>query len=63
VYTPVKKRTYGYYVLPIIYKNRFIGRCEPILDNKKRKLAIKNWWWEKDITVNQDMTDALARCF
>jgi len=63
VYTPVKKRKYGYYVLPIIYKERFIGRCEPIIDPKNRELVIKNWWWEKDIVVNKDMTDALARCF
>lgn len=63
VYTPVGKRKYGYYVLPIIYKESFIGRCEPIMDHKNRELVIKDWWWEKDIVVNQDLTDALVRCF
>ncbi len=63
VYTPAKDRKYGYYVLPIIYNDRFIGRCEPIIDRKSKVLLINNWWWEKDIKINQGMTDALIRCF
>jgi len=63
VYTPAKERKYGYYVLPIVYNERFIGRFEPIMDRKNRELLIQNWWWEKDININQDMTDALIRCF
>jgi len=63
VYTPVKKRKFGYYVLPIIYRNRFIGRCEPVMDSTNKCLLIKNWWWEKDVCVDQDLKDALSRCF
>ncbi len=63
VYTPAKERKYGYYVLPIIYGNRFVGRCEPIIDRKSKELIINNWWWEKDIKIDQKMTEALIRCF
>jgi len=63
VYTPAKDRKYGYYILPIIYKDKFIGRCEPIIDRKNKDLLIQNWWWEKDIKLDQDMKDALIRCF
>jgi len=63
VYTPMKQRKYGYYVLPVLYKERFIGRCEPIIDRKKRQLLIQNWWWEKNIKINTDMEEALIRCF
>ena len=63
VYTPVKERKYGYYVLPIIYNERFIGRFEPIIDRKSNTLLIQNWWWEKDVNVSQDMIDALTICF
>ncbi len=63
VYTPAKERKYGYYILPIIYGDRFIGRCEPIIDRKNKELIINNWWWEKDIKNKQDMTEALIRCF
>ena len=63
VYTPVKERKYGYYVLPVIYGNKFVGRCEPVIDRKSKELVINNWWWEKDIKINQNMTDALIKCF
>jgi uncharacterized protein len=62
VYTPVKKRRYGYYVLPVLFRDKFVARCEPVISPQK-ELMIKNWWWEKDIAVNPDMRDALAACF
>ena len=63
VYTPVKERKFGYYILPVIYDGKFIGRFEPIRVRKNRELVIKNWWWEKNININQDLIDALIRCF
>ncbi|MDA3941243.1 MAG: winged helix DNA-binding domain-containing protein [Spirochaetia bacterium] len=63
VYTPAKDRKYGYYVLPVIYAGCFIARFEPIMNRKTKELLVQNWWWEKDIKINQDMTDALIRCF
>ncbi len=63
VYTPVKDRKFGYYVLPVIYQEKFIGRCEPIIDRKNNELILMNWWWEKEIKQNSDMTRALIKCF
>lgn len=48
VYTPIHKRKYGYYVLPILYGDRFVGRIEPVLD-KEKNLVIKNIWMEEGI--------------
>lgn len=62
VYTPAKDRKYGYYVLPVIYAGRFIARFEPIMNRKTKELLIQNWWWEKDIIINQEMKEALIRC-
>jgi len=62
VYTPVKERKFGYYVLPIIYNDEFIGRCESIMDRKKNELLMQNWWWEEGVKINQDMINALMRC-
>ncbi|MBQ3686408.1 MAG: YcaQ family DNA glycosylase, partial [Treponema sp.] len=41
VYTPVAKRKYGYYVLPVLYKNRFVARFEPEPNKGKAPLQIK----------------------
>jgi uncharacterized protein YcaQ len=46
VYVPEAKRRWGYYVLPILYGDRFVGRIEPRLDRKAGTLRILNWWWE-----------------
>ena len=46
VYVPQTKRKYGYYVLPVLYQNKFIARLEPVKHNKGRPFAVKNWWWE-----------------
>ncbi len=42
IYTPPSKRKYGYYVLPILYGDRFIGRIDPLMDRKKEKLLINS---------------------
>ena len=41
IYTPPNKRKYGYYVLPILYGDKFIGRMDPLMDRKNGKLIIK----------------------
>jgi len=46
VYVPEAKRRWGYYVLPILYGDRFIGRIEPRLDRKTGSLAILGIWFE-----------------
>jgi len=46
VYTPAAKRRHGYYVLPILFGDRFAGRIEPRYDRKARKLEIVGVWFE-----------------
>ncbi|MBP7176097.1 MAG: YcaQ family DNA glycosylase [Thermoclostridium sp.] len=47
IYTPQSKRKYGYYVLPVLMGNRFIGRIEAVAGKKERTLTIRNFWKEK----------------
>jgi len=63
VYKPAAKRVYGYYVLPVIYEDRFIARFDPAFDKKTRELIISNWWWEKGIEADDPMEAALVTSF
>ena len=46
VYVPAPKRRWGYYVLPLLYGDRFVGRIEPRIDRQAGTLRILGLWWE-----------------
>ncbi len=47
VYVPEQKRRWGYYVLPILFGERFVGRFEPRVDRASKTLRILGIWWEE----------------
>jgi len=61
IYTPAVKRKYGYYTLPILYGDGFVGRIEAIPDRKTGVLCVKGLWWEKDVRVTKKLEAALQR--
>jgi len=40
------KRRWGYYVLPISFGDRFVGRIEPRIDRDRRCVEVLGAWWE-----------------
>ena len=56
IYTPAAKRQYGYYVLPIIYGDRFIGRIEPRADRKAGILTVNGIWLEPGVIQTKKLT-------
>jgi uncharacterized protein YcaQ len=62
VYVPAPKRRWGYYVLPILYGDRFVGRIEPRIEKRARTLRIVGVWWEPgfDPLEEQGFVAALA---
>jgi len=63
VYKPAEKRNYGYYVLPVLYGDRFLARMDPGFDRVGKILTIKNWWWEKDVDHTEEtMLAAIGKC-
>ncbi len=63
VYKPAAARQYGYYVLPVLYGDRFAARFEPGRDQESGGLIIKNWWWENGFKQTKASRKALIRCF
>src|SRR5579859_3330108 len=54
VYVPEARRRWGYYVLPILYGDRFVGRIEPRVDRKAGVLRVLGLWWEKGFSARRD---------
>ena len=54
VYVPEAKRRWGYYVLPILFGDRFVGRIEPRLDRKAKTLNVLGIWFEAGFTPMEE---------
>ncbi|HEY2311480.1 MAG TPA: crosslink repair DNA glycosylase YcaQ family protein [Gaiellaceae bacterium] len=40
------KRHWGYYVLPILFGDRLVGRIEPRIDREKTRVQVLGAWWK-----------------
>ncbi|MHA1109509.1 MAG: DNA glycosylase AlkZ-like family protein [Promethearchaeota archaeon] len=61
IYTPSKKRRWGYYVLPLLYKGKIVGRIEPTLKVKDNILRFVNFHSEPNTKWSKSMVDSLDR--
>jgi uncharacterized protein len=48
LFFPPAKRRWGWYVLPILFRDRFVGRIEPRIDPENATVTVLDLWWEKD---------------
>ncbi len=62
IYTPAVKRKYGFYVLPLLYGDSFIGRVEAVADKKTSILTIKNIWYEENVKQTERIQTAIEKC-
>jgi uncharacterized protein YcaQ len=46
VYVPEHKRRWGYYVLPLLWGDRLVGRIEPRIDRGAGTIRILGLWWQ-----------------
>jgi uncharacterized protein YcaQ len=46
LYVPPHKRRWGWYVLPIVFRDRLVGRIEPRIDAAEGAVQVLAAWWE-----------------
>lgn len=62
IYTPVAKRKYGFYVLPVLYGERFAGRIEAVAEKKTGTLVVKNIWFEDGVRQTKKLSAGIEKC-
>ena len=48
LFFPPEKRRFGWYTLPIVFRDRFVGRIEPKIDRAGGRVEVLGLWWEDD---------------
>ena len=59
-YLPAVKRRYGYFCLPILWGENFVGRLDPKADRKKKTFIIRNIIFEPNFKDYDGLMPALA---
>jgi uncharacterized protein YcaQ len=66
LFHPAAKRRFGWYVLPILFGGRFVGRFEPRIDRDGGHVKVLGLWWEDGFSARrvdgfvEAMRDAVA---
>jgi uncharacterized protein YcaQ len=50
IYVPASKRKYGYYVLPILHGDSFVGRMDAAMDRSEKSLIVNTLYAEPNIS-------------
>ncbi len=53
LFFPPAKRRFGWYVLPILFRDRFVGRIEPRIDRDRRRVQVLGLWWEDGFALRR----------
>jgi uncharacterized protein len=61
LFVPPEKRRWGWYVLPILFGDRLVGRIEPRIDRAAGRVQVLGLWWENgfDRRRTEGFVDAL----
>lgn len=60
-YKPQAKRIWGYFCLPILNRDRLVGRVDPRMDRKNARLFLKSIYLEEGIEPEDDLVARIAQ--
>jgi len=61
VYRPAPERQFGYYVLPLLWRDRIVGRADLKTDRREDTLVVKGFHVEPRVRRSAALDDALER--
>jgi uncharacterized protein YcaQ len=61
IWVPAARRTYGYYVLPVLEGERFTARVDAKAERSADRLAVSRVWWEPGVVATPARRGRLAR--
>lgn len=53
LYVPADKRRWGWYVLPIVFRDRLVGRIEPRIERDEGAVQVLAVWWEEGFELRR----------
>jgi uncharacterized protein YcaQ len=54
LYHPEPKRRWGYYVLPLLFRDRLVARIEPRIDRGAGRVRVLGLWWEEGFDTQRE---------
>jgi len=59
-YKPAPQRQWGYFCLPILHRDRFVGRFDPKLERSSGTLRLKALYLEPGVDLEDDLVAGVA---
>lgn len=60
IYVPEAERKYGYYSMPILHRDRLIGRVDPKADRKSRVLRVNSLHFEPGVDPDRSIANQVS---
>jgi len=60
-YTPAPKRRFGYFTLPVLHRERLVGRLDPKAHRAEGVFEVKSLHMEEGVTIDDELVESLAR--
>jgi uncharacterized protein YcaQ len=62
-YVPAPKRKFGYFCLPLLWGDEFIGRVDAKADSASKTLLVQKLWLEPKVKRTRELEKALKDAF